>query len=591
MVCTKEAEASRSMGIKRRPAPASMQTFQVILLLMSFIGSGPFAEAGVIQLPQTGQKSCYEHSSVSPYFQEVPCYGTGQDGDWQTGAIFVGQRFTVGTGAQSACVTDNQTGLMWMRSPFSQSSWDGSLDYADSAATCDFTDWRIPAITELHSLTNPAFKEQGYWTNSEWLNSQGFTGVGDYPSWSSTTHVASGNHAWYADMWDGGVKTGSKTFGYPTMFVRNTGAAEAVPESGQKTCFQTLQSNPWFQIVPCAGTSEDGELAAGVPWPAPRFTRNSNGTVTDNLTGLIWLENAECFGVRTWAEALWFANNLRGDNIQCLLTDGSRAGDWRLPNYYELFSLLDFEYSNPAVSNTAGSGQSAQSDPFLNLQSSFYWSSSSVPVTSDYAKAVSMGGATGSLSKAATALVWPVRGGQSGSSRTLQISKASGVGTVTSTPSGAACGTSSTLCSATFPVNSDARLYAVPATGGSRVFAGWTGDCNSKGMVTMHADKKCTAAFSTCSYPVRTSIAGGGAMVPYTTIGAAYIGETGGASIEVAASNQAEILNFLAEPGKSFSLIGGYDCAFSEPPLFMTAITGSLTISTGSVTISNFIIQ
>ncbi|MGA9347827.1 MAG: hypothetical protein WBW48_03355 [Anaerolineae bacterium] len=36
-------------------------------------------------------------------------------------------------------------------------------------------------------------------------------------------------------------------------------------------------------------TGEDGELLKGVTWPSPRFTDNGNGTVTDNLTGLIWL--------------------------------------------------------------------------------------------------------------------------------------------------------------------------------------------------------------------------------------------------------------------------------------------------------------
>jgi hypothetical protein len=39
-------------------------------------------------------------------------------------------------------------------------------------------------------------------------------------------------------------------------------------------------------------TSESG--STGVAWPNPRFTDNSDGTVTDNLTGLIWLKNANC---------------------------------------------------------------------------------------------------------------------------------------------------------------------------------------------------------------------------------------------------------------------------------------------------------
>ncbi len=32
----------------------------------------------------------------------------------------------------------------------------------------------------------------------------------------------------------------------------------------------------------------------GIAWPAPRFTDNMNGTVVDNLTGLVWLKNADC---------------------------------------------------------------------------------------------------------------------------------------------------------------------------------------------------------------------------------------------------------------------------------------------------------
>ena len=79
----------------------------------------------------------------------------------------------------------------------------------------------------------------------------------------------------------------------------------------------------------------------GVAWPNPRFTDNGNGTVTDNLTGLIWLKNANCFGAKDWAMALSDANTL--NNGECGLTDGSVEGDWRLPNVREMQSLIDCE--------------------------------------------------------------------------------------------------------------------------------------------------------------------------------------------------------------------------------------------------------
>ena len=57
-------------------------------------------------------------------------------------------------------------------------------------------------------------------------------------------------------------------------------------------------------------TGDDGALHKGVASPTPRFTDNNNGTVTDNLTGLIWMKNANAFGLKTWAEALTIANSL-----------------------------------------------------------------------------------------------------------------------------------------------------------------------------------------------------------------------------------------------------------------------------------------
>jgi hypothetical protein len=69
---------------------------------------------------------------------------------------------------------------------------------------------------------------------------------------------------------------------------------------------------------------DDGAIEAGVPFPSPRFTDHSNGTVTDNLTGLIWLKNANCFGGQLWVNAVSAANALASGS--CGLLDGSMAG-------------------------------------------------------------------------------------------------------------------------------------------------------------------------------------------------------------------------------------------------------------------------
>ena len=181
-----------------------------------------------------------------------------------------------------------------------------------------------------------------------------------------------------------------------------------VPKTGQVTCYEGV--SPYDQID-CAGTGQDGEFQKGVAPPTSRFTDNEDGTVTDNLTGLIWLKEANCFGQRIWNNALSDCNEL--ENGQCGLTDGSSAGDWGLPNKKELISLTHEGYYNPALSNTAGTGQWSQGDPFTNVQSDGYWSSTTVVHFTNYAWYVGMGngGVKYYYDKTSLYYVWPVRGG------------------------------------------------------------------------------------------------------------------------------------------------------------------------------------
>ena len=152
-----------------------------------------------------------------------------------------------------------------------------------------------------------------------------------------------------------------------------------VPKTGQVSCYG---ETGWSED--CTGTGQDGELQEGVAWPDPRFTINGDGTVTDNLTNLVWMENPECLGRfaypnTTWSDAIDAANTMADG--QCGLSDGSSAGDWRIPNIDELVSLFNFEFTGPALPNTSGTGQWADGDPFSGIHGilqgapSTYWSS------------------------------------------------------------------------------------------------------------------------------------------------------------------------------------------------------------------------
>ena len=111
---------------------------------------------------------------------------------------------------------------------------------------------------------------------------------------------------------------------------------------------------------------DDASEARGVAWPGVRFTAHPDGTVTDALTGLVWLKNAGALSPGIWADALAEVNQLASGTAG--LSDGSKAGDWRLPNLNELESLIDASTCNPAL--PAG-------HPFTNVSNGLYWSSTS----------------------------------------------------------------------------------------------------------------------------------------------------------------------------------------------------------------------
>jgi Protein of unknown function (DUF1566) len=172
-----------------------------------------------------------------------------------------------------------------------------------------------------------------------------------------------------------------------------------LPKTGQQTCYDENGN-----VIDCTNTGQDVNVQTGVEWPSPRFEDNGDGTVTDHLTELIWLKDAKCGGSKNWSDALTFCNNLESGS--CGLSDGSVAGDWRLPNVLELESLVNSEASNQgAWLNTQG---------FNNVQLSYYWSATTHAYFPYLAWKVRMyyGGSVYGSYKSGKSYVWPVRSGQ-----------------------------------------------------------------------------------------------------------------------------------------------------------------------------------
>jgi len=97
------------------------------------------------------------------------------------------------------------------------------------------------------------------------------------------------------------------------------------------------------------------------------FSDNSDGTITDNATGLMWITN-DSEQTMNWEDALEYAENL----------EYSGYSDWHLPDVKELQSLVDY-------SRSPGTTNSAAIDPLFNCTEltneigesdyGYYWSS------------------------------------------------------------------------------------------------------------------------------------------------------------------------------------------------------------------------
>ena len=129
--------------------------------------------------------------------------------------------------------------------------------------------------------------------------------------------------------------------------------------------------------------------------PDPRFIDHGDGTVTDNLTNLMWTKDAQ--------QIVWkFHWDTAVDLCETLIypeVDG--YDDWRLPSLEELQSLLDANHNNPPL---------PLDHPFQNIAPFVYWTSTSYATIHEHVHYVYMTtGYTFYHCKAAYGYIWPVR--------------------------------------------------------------------------------------------------------------------------------------------------------------------------------------
>ena len=160
----------------------------------------PVRGQGLNVIPRTGQCLCYDVVG-----KVIPCTGTGQDGEWRSGAPWPEPRFEM----LESGILDHLTRLLWRRSANLTSQpviWREALAAVDALNQNDArSDWRLPTINELEALVDCATHSPALPTNQPFIDVQDIY-------WSSTTSLFEPDWAWAMYLEKGATGIGLKRY-------------------------------------------------------------------------------------------------------------------------------------------------------------------------------------------------------------------------------------------------------------------------------------------------------------------------------------------------------------------------------------------
>ena len=127
------------------------------------------------------------------------------------------QRFVVLAAFNNDAVRDNNTGLVWEKSPqTATATWNGARFTCINKNVGGQKGWRLPSIPDLASLIDPSVAPPGPALPS----GHPFKNVQSAGYWSATTSAEDSSDAWFVYFGIGFVDNDSKTFSGQVWCVR-----------------------------------------------------------------------------------------------------------------------------------------------------------------------------------------------------------------------------------------------------------------------------------------------------------------------------------------------------------------------------------
>lgn len=221
-------------------------------------------------------------------------------------------------------VSDLNTGLMWVSARGSQVSWNAAVAGASTCTVGGYRDWRMPTIKELYSLID-------------------FNGKSAATDAASIPYINTGFfEIIFGDVTGGRVIDGQDWSA--TKYVSTTMGGD-VTVFGVNFIDGRIKGYPQYQAGSTTGSARYVRYVRGnTSYGVNKFVDNSDNTITDKATGLMWSRSDSGVG-KNWQDALAWVQSQNSSNYL-------GHNDWRMPNAKELQSIVDYTRS-PDTTNSA----------------------------------------------------------------------------------------------------------------------------------------------------------------------------------------------------------------------------------------------